>query len=627
MSNRSSILAAALLLLPLSSAMAQDVAADESGSGPRSSIDERLPGLTKALDAALVSILTTEAKIEELTRPVDKDGKPIDDLETYQEVVFRDGGPFMVYMQTALKRFDLHEADLPSIRFGADLVRFDAGYQAAQALVKADAEMEPGSIMALFTPEFVEADPIWGTPMSRTYHTSGLQAGQLAPLGNGGALGYLAWGLLQDSSIWSTPKNDREAFILELLARGFETPLVARTVSRALTPPMIPARKSEAKTHPGRGVAGPLVALRGKVGFTQVHEARLEADLAALVELEKQPADGAAPKKYDHLKTWLPEMLALVRFELYPADYALRMRHGATLLERRAYWQQLFRQHGFVEGRLQFLREIEAIMAGADAHPNTQRIDELLAMQAAASLLPGEEAELARLTKVRDADRDALILDVTRMMALSGTEDHYELLVQTLMTDLSAAFGDMPAYHQEVFLERGWNMLAVGTQPKTMQTLADHLTGDVTLPPYAVMYLVATLTYHDYDGRDAVLTSLVEEGSPLNTAWAIQNSQWASDATLAVAADRLIEALAEPGGEVDDPIIVAQMVSALKTRKDQVKAKAILMKTFESGLWMNPEGTFAGYCKGVEKAWVRTMLSDQEVAQLVKSGKLLPGLF
>lgn len=627
MPNCSIYLAAALILLPLSVASAQDPVAGESGSTMRSAIDERLPGLSPALDAALLSILTAEAKIEELTRPIDKEGKPIDDPATYQEVVFGKGSPFMIYMQSALERFDLHEAKLPSIRFGADLVRFDAGYQAARALVRADPKMDPDSLIALFTSEFVQADPIWGTPESRKYHTSELQEGHPAPLGNAGALGYLTWGLLQDSTIWSSPENDREAFILELLVRGFDTSLLARTVSRALTPPMIPPRKGKAKTHPGRGIAGPMVAFRGKVGFTKIHEAQLEADLAALVEFEKQSEDGATRKKYGHLKTWLPEMLALVRFELYPADHALRMRHGATLLERRAYWQQLFRQHGFVEGRLQFLREIEAIMAGADAHPNTPRIDELLAMQAATGLLPEEEAELARLIKERDADRDALILDVTGVMALYGTEDHYELLMQTLMTDLSAALGDMPAYHQEVFLDRGWSMLVTGNQPKTMQTLTDHLTGDAALPPYAVMYLVAGLTYHDYDGRDAVLTSLAEEGTPLNAAWAIQNSQWASDATLAVATDRLIEALAEPGGEVDDPILVAEMVSALKTRKNQAKAKAILMKTFDRGLWTNPEGSFAGYCKGPEKEWVRSVLSDQEVAQLVKAGKLLPGLF
>jgi len=609
----------------------QESSIDGVGQDSAAVAMERLPGLRPEIDAALVSILTAEAKMDELTRPVDAEGKPITDPDVYQEAVFGEDSPFLVYLFDELKRFDLHGTALPSIRFGADLVRFDAGYQAAQALLGVDPDLKPDEVLALFTPEFVEADPIWGKPEAREYHTSELQVGQVAPLGNGGALGFLAWGLLQQSSYWSDPKNDREAFIFGLLVRGFDAPLLASAVWRALQPPMIPPIKEAAKSHPGRGIAGPLDDLRGKVGFTKVHEDRLEADLASLVELKKQPVDSSAPKKYDYLEEWLPAMLNLVRFELYPADNALRMRHGATLLERRAYWQRLFQEYGFVEGRMRFLAEVEAIMAGADEHPNTKRIDELLALKGNAGLTPDEEAELTRLMKERDSDRDKLINFVTGTMALFGANDHYELLLDTLSVDLPAAFGSMPAYHQEEFLNRGWEMLSTQAQPKTMQTLTDCLAGTTDLPIYAVGSLVDSIAIHDYSGREALLTSLAEEGSPRIAGRAIMNSKWASDATFAAATDRLIGFLIEPGDESSDPLtpisIVSNLATGLQYRGNQAKAKAILMKTFEAGLWKDSESPFVRYCHRDNKEWVRGMLSDEDVAKLVKEGKLMPGVF
>ena len=217
-----------------------------------------------AIERALMRVLTEEAELDSLSRPLEEDGVIVEEPEHYNERLFGEGAPFREYIARSRTRFDLRGQDAPGISYVADLIRYDAGFRAAKELV-GDEGFEAAELLVLFTPGFFAADPIWSTVEAVRYHESERSLGDLAPLGNGAALAYLTFGVLYQDDYWKPEQRDREAFLTQLLAKGFDGRFVAIGVDRALVPPLVAPRKAASKT--GRARLAPSKASEARSAF------------------------------------------------------------------------------------------------------------------------------------------------------------------------------------------------------------------------------------------------------------------------------------------------------------------------------------------------------------------------
>ncbi|MDF1799447.1 MAG: hypothetical protein P1V81_09750 [Planctomycetota bacterium] len=630
---------------PATPGPAQDL---EDGSR---SVERRLPAeVAPELEVALLQVLEAEARIDQLSRPHMEDGRPTESPEEYERRLFGEGSELLAHLAAGFEEFDAYGKPMPPARVCADQLRFGAGYRAARGLVVSLPELEPEQLLALFTGEFVGAEPIWTGPEALEYQASEQQAGWLAPLGNGGALGYLTWGLLYQEDFWQ--ERDRDGFVLQLLSRGLESRLVARTVRRALEPPMVPPRPASAtggKPAPGRTIAATMESLRGRVGFTKEHEQLLALDLAALelqedeakrsdreLPPDKRPVLDPAGRRVSqlsdqgYLETWLPMMLRLVRQELYRGGAPELMRRGATLKERLLYWNQLFREQGFAAGREAMLAEVAAILAGEDLHPLSPEIDQLLALRAATGLSPEQASRLEALTLERRTEQDSLIRSMSQILGMSGAGEHYELLVQTLAVDLSELLGELDPGRQRHLTEMAWMGPFAKGQPRAVQTLGDALDGQLELPDWTQETLILDLAAHPgYPGGPALLGQLVREGSLEELGTALQNSGWMTAGDLEVAGGRLFEAFEDPGASrYTRGSAGPTYLSALSRFPEPAVAKAKLLETFAAGYWKADQGfgAFGNNLSASDKAWLRLVLTDEERAELVQAGSLPGGV-
>ena len=634
-----------LLLTPIVCAQVESVPhAPATAAEPanRELVLPDIPGLTPKAHLALMEILAVEAKILELTLPIDAAGQPITDKEVYAAKLNDPDGPFQAYMQFQRMRFDLHGGPPPPDRFVADLIRFDAGYQAAKALITPDEPWDANELLGLLSTDYFLADPLWNTPDALEYQASGARVGGLAPLTNEGALGFLFWGVLRQDEYWikaqERPGDNKESLIATLLVRGVESPLLGDIVMRALEFPMLPPDEEHQATCTGLGIAGPLEDLRDKVGFTETHEELLAADLdliplfAALSktdELSETVESGQAIEAEaaiaSHLKFWLPEMLARVRQELYPLGASEKMRHSPSQAEREAYWRRVFATYGFVVGREMVLEELGLIMDSQDQHQNTPRINELLLLREAGLLTEEQAEELQTKLIERDNDRNELIKVCMGVMAGSGVMEHHELLLQTLTQDVQEIIGGITPPVLENLMKPAWMRIGLARQPLNLVAVRDEFMGARSDLPYdAFVTLLNGAAIHDFPGARELHREIVTTGTPRQVAAAMTHIDWMPKEEFAQVAHRSLEMFDAKETNWRDRIhLVASIISAVAHREDRDEARAHFMELVESKRFVadGPQ-SFVSAISYKAEDYIRALLSPEEIAQLQAAGKL-----
>ena len=610
---------------------------------------ERL-GIPSEIATALAEILAVEAELVRLGMPPLKDGVPIEDEATYAKRIYQEGSAFLQYLEPKVQTFDFHVDTLPSIQLVIDSVVFDAGYRAAAKLLHGRPDFQASALLALFHDGVVRGESILGTELAAFFHKGEVASGALAPLGNGKALAVLTWGFLYQDAYWADETNDREEFLAQLLSHGFDSRYVAAAVRMALEPPLMPPRKELAKEKTGHAIAGPLVELRGKVGFTKVHEQQLMADLRLVQEIQKLPGHdeeldlrdftleevpGVGLRKRltqrGHIKVWLPKMLDLVRSELYPGDYTLLLRHGESIEERTLFWNQIFGRHGYFAGRDAALLEIKAIFADQDEHPLTPRIQELLDKQMADELTAVESEELAQLERTRGLDRKRTIGLMANLIASYGTSTQYEDMLETMSRTLPEALEPMAARDRDGLLYQAWGASAIQPTPQVVKDLEDYFRGDSILPPMAAERFLYFVGPRDYPGGRALLERVFEQGTESEISACIANSAWMDHTTLERATGALLAKYDSPDcGALARSRITSGVLLAIINQKDPKQAKADLLATIDEGRWNDPSsskywGTYL-WKEGAELEKLRGLLTASEIQALIDSGKLAKGL-
>jgi len=649
-------LAPALVLAPLQEspeALSPQSAAQARTAEPRELHPELL---SEPLELALVDILQVEAQLDDLSQPIENDGQVTESKADYQERLFGEHGALKQYLNENLARFDLFGQEIPGPLFVANLVRYDAGYAAATALVQ-DENFHPSELLALYSGDFFRADPIWNTEEAQRYRQSEGVIGDLAPLTNGSALSYLTFGILLQDEYWQAKEHDKPGFIGQLLAKGFEGRLVARAVRKAVEPPLRKPRPETGKQ--ARGIAGPLVDFKSRIGFKLTHEDQLMGDLETLQAIKDLEGDDPSldtgpgdvrpdelgnlkfqRSRLGYLKSWLPMMLQLVRDELYPGGAPELMRHGGTLEERLAYWRDFLNRYGFVAGRERILEEISAILAGQDAHPLSAEIEALLAKEAAGTLSESEEAKLEELQTERRIERDTVIRSIVSMLAAVGYQDHYDLLVETLAEDLPAiteGVSEMSAFN---YFVGAWHRVADGPPSKVETTIGDYLDGKLELADYASDGLIVYFALYHPDDCVPALTRVLEEGPTLARCSALVAGEWVPAPLLKSTAADLLDIYSAPGtsSEIRKNIAFG-LGQGIRDQEDLGASREILLATINMGLWSPTAPDSASwYSSAVSKyapddykaqyrEWFHTMLDGDEIKALEEAGKLPKGIF
>ena len=611
-----------------------------------SSTDDRTPvepttaygdvTLSAELHRALLEVLQVESEIERMTRTT----KPSGELYTedqYNEKLFGDGAELAEYLTLQLPRFGYGKQS-PHITECLDSLRHDAGFQAMQTLLRKNPNFKSHELIELFTSEFVTARPIWGTDEAVQYHQQQAGAGRLAPLCNGGALGYLTWGMLYSSDYWKSEDHDREAFLVELIDRGFDSLLVARVVTRSLEQPLL------FEENPGRGIAGSLDSLQGKVGFTRTHELQLMADLEVVQALEGSFELAENPEldvrrvklvtdesgnttakmpRRGHLKIWLPTTLMQVRMELYPMGANDKMRRGKTLEERQTYWARTFASLGFVAGRDLALLEIESIINGDEGFPQAEELKALEDKFAAGLLTEPERVRMGELQAARTALGDAVITDLVKLIASTGTEHFYELTSSTLAVDLPKLLAAREGTATTDAMYYGWIVVSFEHDSRAVETVQAALAGDYDLGK-GMGQMIVDLAKHERTGSLELLEQILKSGTVANRASAIVESDWLDADRYGEELNSLFEVVADPStARASSMRLRSSLFSSLSNRKDRAGVKRFLQGTFDQGLWKTPQGTGAwGDLPQQRVDFVMSQFTGTELAELASQGLL-----
>jgi hypothetical protein len=206
---------------------------------------EVVSGLTLALAEALRNVLGVQAQIIELSRP--PEGLDSEEEQKFQREVLKPGSAFLRFLEPLVMRIDFHEKRISSFAMLIECLMHAEGDRVAGELVVEVEDLSPDQLLALLQDDFFLAPPVWNSPLA--LEISSHQEEGLLPLSNAGALGYLMWGLLRQEAFWAEEGHDREAFILAVLERGFDSPRAAEVASRILETPLIGPRESLRKTR------------------------------------------------------------------------------------------------------------------------------------------------------------------------------------------------------------------------------------------------------------------------------------------------------------------------------------------------------------------------------------------
>lgn len=579
------------------------------------------------LDAMLVP-LELQLEVARLTAPIDAEGNPITDEKAYFDHLYGPEAPFRTFVVERSEWIDFEGRKLPSGQFFIECLAHDAGYRAMRDLLAGRPELEPGELLDLLTPRFLGSRSMVAGPESTAYFDRDGQGGGIVPLSNAGALGYLLWGLLQQEEYWEPEERDRESFILALLSRGFESKLNSQLVERALMAPLRLPSAEDREDHPGRGIAGSLDALRGKVGYTRSHEIFLAQDLALMQDLVEASATSTPAEPLElrtsYFEQWTAHMLDKVREELYGTTAADKMRRGPNTAERQAYWLKLFKEVRYDVARELALAEVRAIMANLDEHPATPRIEELEAL--GETLTEAEELELKQLLSQREEDQSSMLTTLCSQLGHAGAVSHYDLTLTTLLTDLPAALSG----GGERFVGLAWNGMTLADQPRQLETLREHLAGLRELPDAGVESMILSSGMRNYPGTASVLGELVHGDSLRLASSAISSSDWMDDKAYEDGFGSILERSSDPTLTLYQRSQAFNgLVWSVMGRPKPEQKKAYLLRTMEGGRWIDPEapGYFGASPDLGIKLVLKEVFSAKELASLVAEGKLLSSLF
>jgi len=566
--------------------------------------------LTPRLHGALMKVLATEAEFAQLTYPFDEDGNLIG-LEEQQWRMNDPASPLKGFLDHHRERF--YTGGLPMDETGLrDCILHDAGYSAAADLLAEHPDFDAEELLAAFDDAFVTGEPIWNSEMARGYHVRFLETHEFWPLGNGRALGRLAWGVLQQDAYWSQGERDRGAVILGLLERGVESRLVAQVVDLALASPI---RSKEDSGKDGHGVCNPELPIAGPVGFDRRHEEALERDLELVsflsnlqdpsgafdldaVAIEELPGGKLTmtPTQLGHLRWWIPRRLAQVREELYEGAYLeeihLAMRRSTSLEERLMFWSDLAGQSDFASFRDNALGEIQALLAWQTEFPGTERLRELMDLDSVGGLTEEERAELWSLRSPASRDRDRFMGGLIAQLVGSGLRHDFDSLVTTLSNDLPAALAPLAAQdflgreREQSLLNRAWFKLATSKEPERHRILAEALDNVEPLPLLARDNLIWAASKDRGLEATANLQRVIEVGSPRDRAVALMNPGWAREDTYITAMGGLVEDVF--GGEVDHSTrlrIEAYFTTSLENRPVTPATRELLLASLRDENW------------------------------------------
>jgi len=608
-------------------------------------------GIPEGLAHAMTAILLVEQELVRLGMPPMQDGVPTESGELYAKRIYSEGSEFLAFLEPRLETFDFRGTELPSMKLAIDSVVYDAGYRAAKEMLALQPEFDPASLLALYCDRVVRGEPMLGSETASAFHLTEQRTGALAPLGNGKTLGVLTWGLLYQEAFWASEERDREAFISQLLSHGFDSRFVAAVVRIAVEPPLVPAREALASEKGGHPIEGSLDVLRGIVGFTKLHEQQLMDDLRLVQEIKRLPGDdedldlrdftveelpdGGVRRhltKRGHIKVWLPKMLDLVRRELYPGDYTLRLRHGETIEERTLFWKQVFGLHGYFAGRDEMLAELRAIFADQDDHPLTARILELQAQALASGLNEEEALELKSLEKERSEERIQTIELMTGLLASYGAGQQFTDMLETMSVTLPDALEPLGGAAVGSVMYKAWGAAAVQDTPEVVGDLAEYFDGDSVLSPLGAERFLYFVGPRGYPGGPALMERVFEEGTVREIAASISNSSWLKPQQIQMVTEELLERYDRPDcSALDRASITGGLISAILNQSDPKRAKADLLRTIEDGRWMDSQSerswcTYLPSGTGVTMRRVRELFSAAEIKALVAEGKLAKGV-
>lgn len=607
-----------------------------AAAAPLDAREQIYPGLEwldRDLLLAIKAPLDLQLQVAQLTAPYDKDGNPITDPDSYAKHLYGADAPFRLFVTERSELFDFAGFKLPNGQFFIECLLHDAGYRAAEELLRVRPDFEPAALFELFAPRFLTSPSMVASRESVDYFERDGQAGGIVPLSNAGALGYLIWGMLYQTEYWADEEHDRDAFILNLLALGADSKLQALLVERALLAPLRLPEGADLLKHPGRGLAGPFDMLRAKVGYVPAHETLLMNDLALMQELkELDPSESEIPvtepaPKTPYLEQWTIHMLDKVRVELYGVKAVDKLKHGATLAERTAFWKKLFEESRYEFARELALAELRAIVALEDEHPLTRLIDELEALGEGRT--PEQEAELAKLKEQRRTEQISLLRSISGNLARAGVAGSYDLALQTMLVDLPEALKGLGGAYEEALPEQAWNAFTTVEQPRILGTLIDSMSGAIELPESGKNTMILNSAIYQYSGSHDVLSEILTKGTLRESGTAFINSEWMSEDEYQTGFDELLSRAALPENKgLPCNATISNLLYSLYDRADPAYRKKMLLKTMEGGRWSDPSAPGYWDLQPDQPVldFVKEILTAQEIAQLVKQGKVAPGL-
>jgi len=522
--------------------------------------------------------------------------------------------------------------------------RHNLGLHAAKRLADEDPSIGTDELLRTLDERFLSGEPVVLTQRALRLHEFASAQARLAPLGNG-SIAYVAWGFLHLDEYWADKIDQRESFITELIEIGASSQACGMAVMRILQPPLKPGTNES-----GRGIAAYLHDLRAKVGFTHAHRKLLE-ELVELVDATtKETTAGPSPfdarvvtsstdgvptetepSRLGHLRTWAPEVLSWVLYELEPEKSDELMRRSESLESRKAYWIAMANTVPFQVFRELMLEEVRAILEGRDEHPLAARITELNALAEAGALTEEQRSELSSLNFNVTFSRRTLISYIAELFVRLGAASEYESVVSTLAIDLhglveneAIAIGNGPKVgigHQ--VLSGAWMELSLSSSPDSLTVLDRILQGDLDVPEYGTSWIINSIQVGMLPGAQALLENVIATGTTSQRASAILNSEWIEPKRYAIEIDRLLEDSTDASLSEGDRAAAWNGAIRSLSARNQVGAKALLIKSIQAGQWRG-DGKSASWVHvdSYFREWALDQLSSAEKSQFVQQGLL-----
>ncbi len=513
--------------------------------------------------------------------------------------------------------------------------RHNKGASAAQKMVAADPELHVFDFLQVIDEAFLADDPVEGSERAKGLHRFAKKQLRLAPLSNA-SVSYVLWGFLHMEELWEDEANDRELFISELIDRGATSQFAGLAVSRILQAPLL--IDSEKGT---RGVSYYLQSVTGKVGFSHRHRLQLEEliKLVADSDIDTTPgpnpfdahvvstsSDGThlnlAPAQLGHLRTWAPEILSRVLYELEPERAEAIMKRAGTVDERMTYWIALANSVSFSTYRELMLEEIRLMLAGEDEHPLAQEIAELEVLEKSGVIVAQQQRLLDSLRLNVISDQRVMIERITELAVSIGRNGEFEAVAATLGSDLHellepGAMVLVPGTENTVpqqLLQGAWLSLSTSGNPDSHPVLEQLLDGELDYPDYGTTQIISQLSAFKHPGYVALLDRIVTEGTPTQRASALINSEWISPDRYSSEILRVLQDCRDQGVVESQRELAWSSAMTSLSGRPKPEAKSILIQSIQSGQWK---------ATSVDSRWIykNSFFTDWALEQLTPGEK------